>query len=122
MDGGELSIIRLIIQASVVVQIVIGILLAASLTSWAIIFRKQMVVRRAQRDADAFETNFWSGGDLSSMYRAIETRGNATGMESIFEFGFREFARQRAEGGISAGMLLERPHQSMRVAQLKEMD
>jgi biopolymer transport protein TolQ len=122
MDGGELSIIRLIIQASVVVQIVIGILLAASLMSWAIIFRKRMVVRRAQRDADTFENSFWSGGDLSSMYRSIEARGNATGMESIFEFGFREFARQRAQGGIAADMLLEGARRSMRVAQLKEMD
>ena len=73
-------------------------LLAASLISWAIIFRKRMVVRRARRDADRFENSFWSGGDLSSLYRAIESRGNATGMESIFEFGFREFARLRAAG------------------------
>ena len=70
--GGELSILRMVVQASLVVQIVIGILLAASLMSWAIIFRKGMVVRRAQRDADRFENSFWSGGDLSSLYRAIE--------------------------------------------------
>jgi biopolymer transport protein TolQ len=121
-DGGELSIIRLVIQASVVVQIVIGILMAASLTSWAIIFRKRMVVRRSKYDAERFEASFWSGGDLSSLYRSIEQRGNASGMESIFEFGFREFARQRAQGGIAADMLLEGARRSMRVAQLKEMD
>ena len=122
MEGGDLSIIRLIVQASLVVQIVIGILLAASLTSWAIIFRKRMVVRRAQHDAERFEASFWSGGDLSSLYRSIEQRGNASGMESIFEFGFREFARQRAQGGIAADMLLEGARRSMRVAQLKEME
>ena len=122
MDGGELSIIRLVIQASVVVQIVIGILLAASLTSWAIIFRKRIIVRRARYDAERFEASFWSGGDLSSLYRSIEQRGNASGMESIFEFGFREFARQRAQGGIAADMLLEGARRSMRVAQLKEIE
>jgi biopolymer transport protein TolQ len=122
MEGGDLSIIRLIIQATIVVQIVIGILLAASLTSWAIIFRKRMVVSRAQRDADRFETSFWSGWDLSSLYRSIEQRGNASGMESIFEFGFREFARQRAQGGIAADMLLDGARRSMRVAQLKEIE
>src|ERR1700734_681467 len=120
--GGDLSILSMIVQASLVVQIVIGILLAASLMSWAIIFRKSLVVRRAQRDADRFENSFWSGGDLSSLYRAIESRGSATGMESIFEFGFREFARLRAQGGVAADMLLEGARRAMRVAQLKEIE
>lgn len=120
--GGELSIVRLVVQASLVVQIVMGILLAASLLSWAIIFRKSMVVRRARREADRFENTFWSGGDLSSLYRAIEARGGATGIESIFEFGFREFARLRAQGGVAADMLLEGSRRAMRVAQLKETE
>src|SRR3984885_10969069 len=120
--GGELSILRMIVQASLVVQIVIGILLAASLMSWAIIFRKRMVVRRAQRDADRFENSFWSGGDLSSLYRTVEARGKTSGMESIFEFGFREFARLRAQGGVAADMLLEGSRRAMRVAQLKEIE
>ncbi len=120
--SGELSIIRLVMQASLVVQIVMGILLAASLMSWAIIFRKRMVIHRAQREADRFENNFWSGGDLSSLYRAIEQRGGVTGIESIFEFGFREFARLRSQGGIAADMLLEGSRRAMRVAQLKETE
>jgi len=121
MDG-QLSIIRLIVQASLVVQIVLGILLAASLTSWAIIFRKRMIVRRAQRDAERFENSFWSGGDLSTLYRTVESRGGATGVESIFEFGFREFARLRSQGGMAADMLLEGSRRAMRVAQLKETE
>src|ERR1700686_3141798 len=120
--GGEMSILRMIVQASLVVQIVIGILLAASLMSWAIIFRKRMVVSRARRDADRFENSFWSGGDLSTLYRSVEARGKTSGMESIFEFGFREFARLRAQGGVAADMLLEGSRRAMRVAQLKEIE
>ena len=120
--GGDLSIVNLIVHASLVVQIVIGILLAASLTSWAIIFRKRMVVSRAQRDADRFENSFWSGGDLNTLYRSVESRGKSSGMESIFEFGFREFARLRAQGGVAADMLLEGSRRAMRVAQLKEIE
>jgi biopolymer transport protein TolQ len=119
---GELSIIRLIVQASLVVQIVIGILLVASLVSWAIIFRKRLVVGRAKRDADRFENSFWSGGDLSSLYRTIESRGGASGMESLFEFGFREFARLRSQGDVTADMQLEGSRRAMRVAQLKETE
>jgi biopolymer transport protein TolQ len=43
-------------------------------------------------------------------------------MESIFEFGFREFARLRAQGGVAADMLLEGSRRAMRVAQLKEIE
>src|SRR5580698_10500468 len=120
--GGELSIVRLVIQASLVVQIVLGLLLAASVSSWAIIFRKRMVVSRARRDADRFENSFWSGGDLAQLYRAIESRGKTSGMESIFEFGFREFARLRSQGGVAADQMLEGSRRAMRVAQLKEID
>jgi biopolymer transport protein TolQ len=114
--------LRLIVQASLPVQIVIGLLAFASLTSWAIIFQKRMVTRRARREADQFESNFWSGGDLAQLYRGIESRGGATGMASIFEFGFREFARLRQQGSVPADQLLEGARRAMHVAQLKEID
>jgi biopolymer transport protein TolQ len=120
--GEQLSIIRLIIEASIPVQIVIGILMLASLSSWAIIFRKRLVIGRSRRNADQFENNFWSGGDLAQLYRAIEQRGGAIGMTSIFEFGFREFARLRQQGNIPADQMLEGARRAMRVAQLKEID
>jgi biopolymer transport protein TolQ len=118
----QLSIIRLVAEATIPVQIVIAILAMASLVSWAIIFRKRLIINRARREADHFEQNFWSGGDLSQLYRGIESRGGATGMSSIFEFGFREFARSRAQGGIPSDQLLESSRRAMRVAQLKEID
>jgi biopolymer transport protein TolQ len=120
--SGDLSILRLVVQASPVVQFVMLLLLAASLISWSIIFRKRMMVRRARGDADRFENSFWSGGDLSGLYRSIEARGGATGMESIFEFGFREFARMRQQGGLAADLMLEGARRAMRVAQLKETE
>jgi biopolymer transport protein TolQ len=121
--GEQLSIIRILVEASIPVQIVIGILMLASLSSWAIIFRKRLVIGRARRGADQFESSFWSGGDLAQLYRSIEHSGGAaSGMASIFEFGFREFARSRQQGNIAADQLLESARRSMRVAQLKEID
>ena len=119
--GEPLSIVKLIVQASVPVQIVIGLLLLASLTSWAIIFRKRRTIGRARREADRFESRFWSGDDLAQLYRGIEARGGATGMAGIFEFGFREFARLR-QGATAPDQLLEGSRRAMRVAQLKEID
>jgi len=117
----DLSVIRLVVQASIPVQIVIGLLAFASLMSWAIIFSKRTMIRRARIEADQFESSFWSGGDLAQLYRGIEARG-VTGMASIFEFGFREFARLRQQGGVPADQLLEGARRAMRVAQLKEID
>jgi biopolymer transport protein TolQ len=116
-----LSLIRLIVQASVPVQVVIGLLLLASLTSWAIIFRKRAVIGRARREASRFEDRFWSGDDLAQLYRAIESRGGATGLAGIVEFGFREFARLR-HTTTGPEQLLEGSRRAMRVAQLKEVD
>jgi biopolymer transport protein TolQ len=120
--GEQLSVLRLIAQASVPVQIVIGILLLASLNSWAIIFRKRSVIARVRREADRFESRFWSGDDLAQLYRTIESHGGATGMAGIFEFGFREFARLRQQSGTDMEQLLEGSRRAMRVAQLKEVD
>ena len=119
--GEQLSILRLVAQASVTVQVVIGILLLASLMSWSIIFTKSRIIARARREADRFETRFWSGDDLAQLYRTIESAGGATGMAGIFEFGFREFARLR-QSGAAPEQLLEGSRRAMRVAQLKEVD
>jgi biopolymer transport protein TolQ len=118
----DLSIIRLVLDASIPVQLVLAILAFASVMSWAIIFSKRSVISRARQEADQFETNFWSGGDLAQLYRAIESRGRTTGMSNIFELGFREFARLRQQGQVPAEQLLEGARRSMRVAQLKEID
>jgi biopolymer transport protein TolQ len=120
--GEQLSVINLVAQASIPVQIVIALLLLASVYSWMIIFRKRFVIGRSRREADQFENQFWSGGDLAQLYRAIESRGGSTGMASIFEFGFREFARLRQQAGASPDQMLEGARRAMRVGQLKEID
>ena len=110
----ELSIVRLVLQASPIVQGVMGLLLMASLFSWTIIFRKRALLSRAHDEAENFEDSFWKGGDLTALYRQIESRGGATGMSSIFEFGFREFARLK-QGGLPPDQLLEGSRRAMRV-------
>jgi biopolymer transport protein TolQ len=121
MNGEPLSILKLIGDASIVVQLVLGLLLAASIASWAVILGKRAVLSKARSEADRFEANFWSGGDLGSLYRTLEARGRNSGMSGIFEMGFREFARLR-QSGVPSDQLLEGARRAMRVAQLKELD
>src|ERR1700679_2813433 len=118
----DLSVWTMVLDASPIVQAVVGLLLFASLMSWAIIFRKRQDISRSRRGADHFETQFWSGGDLATLYRNIETKGRAgTGLQSIFESGFGEFSPLRQQG-VPAEQLLDGARRAMRVAQLRELD
>jgi len=122
MTGG-MSIVDLVLHASIMVQVVMALLLLASIASWAVIFRKHTELRTWRASADRFEDSFWSGGDLTAMYRAIESSKRKTGgMERVFESGFREFARLRTQAGMTSEQLLEGSRRSMRVALLKETD
>jgi biopolymer transport protein TolQ len=117
------SFLKLVLEASPIVQLVMLLLLCASVVSWAIILRKRRALRATRSAAESFESSFWSGGDLGALYRAIEAKqGKVTGMESIFEFGFREFTRLRKQAGIDAAQLMEGARRAMKVAQLREID
>ncbi|HTB87757.1 MAG TPA: protein TolQ [Steroidobacteraceae bacterium] len=117
-----MSVWSMVLDASPIVQVVVGLLLIASVTSWAVIFHKSQVIGRSRRQAAKFETAFWSGGDLATLYRNIETKGRAgTGLQSIFESGFGEFSRLRQQG-VPAEQLLDGARRAMRVAQLRELD
>jgi len=120
---GNLSIVDLVREASPVVQIVLALLTLASIASWAVIFRKHVELSGSRAESDKFEEGFWSGGDLTAMFRTIEqSRQKTHGMESIFESGFREFARLRQQPGMTSAQLLDGSRRSMRVALLKETD
>lgn len=119
----DLSIINLIMEASLLVKLVMLVLVLASLWSWTIIFSKRFAMRRARRAADSFEDRFWSAEDLSTLYSRITGRGHEpSGMERIFEAGFREFARLRKREGIDPRAILEGAQRSMRVALNREIE
>ncbi|GMR08064.1 MAG: protein TolQ [Gammaproteobacteria bacterium] len=119
----DMSIISLFLNASLVVQFVMLLLLLASLASWFLIFKKAIVMKDARRAADEFEDRFWSGSDLADLYDKITSRRNAiTGMSRIFEAGFKEFARQRKNVGIDPMAVVEGSERAMRVALNREID
>jgi len=118
---GDHSALDLILQASLIVQFVMALLVGASVVSWAIIFRKRQLLGAERQSADRFEEQFWSGGDLAALYKSLES-GAPTGMAGVFVAGFREFSRLRKQAGIAGGQLLEGSRRAMRVAQLRETD
>jgi len=121
--SADLSIISLVTNASILVQLVLLLLLIASLMSWNIIFQKRKMLAAARDRASEFEDHFWSGGDLSSLYTQVKSgRHGDSGMSMIFEAGFKEFARLRKQEGIDPMAILEGAQRAMRVALARETD
>jgi biopolymer transport protein TolQ len=119
----DMSILSLVIDASLPVQFVLLLLLGASLVSWSIIFSKRGLIRRTKAASDEFEANFWSGGDLNTLYRnATRREGGSIGMASIFESGFREFNRISQQGDVEPAKIVDECQRAMRVSQMREVD
>ena len=121
--GTDLSFLHLILNASLLVQLVMLILVITSFVSWTMIFNKRVMLSRAIKAADTFEGQFWSLEDLSPLYnRVSNSRNPVTGMEKIFEAGFKEFARLREQENTPADAIIEGAQRAMRIAMNKEID
>ena len=118
-----MSIVRLVLDASLIVQAVMLMLLLASLMSWVVIFVKWVAIKHAKKDAKRFEDRFWSGIELSELYKSVSARRDRlSGAESIFEAGFREFAQLRNRKGFDTMDVVHGAHRAMRVATNRELE
>jgi biopolymer transport protein TolQ len=116
-----LSILELILGASVVVQIVMAILVLASLASWVMIFQRGFALASIRREATQFEQSFWSGTDLREIYQELEAREEGIiGMENIFFAGFKEFNRSRQRENVDPDRVMQNVSRAMRVALSRE--
>jgi biopolymer transport protein TolQ len=121
--NADLSLYHMLVGASPVVQLVMLLLLLASVISWSMIFRKSRDMKKAGRAADEFESRFWSGKKLSELYEQLGTgRRSPTGMAAIFEAGFREYVRLRQKNNSDPQFVLAGAQRSMRVALMREID
>jgi len=121
--GPSLSVLELILNASIPVQLVMLLLLIASVSSWIIIFRKKRLLDRAEKEADRFEERFWSGTELTALYDTAKRGRTLEGLEAIFEAGFREYSRKhQPQRSRDSRAQLELAQRGMRVASARELD
>ena len=119
----DLSIVTLVLQASLVVQIVMVGLLLTSLASWTVIFGKLFGLRRVRNDNEDFEREFWAGKNLNDLYADATKRvDTAAPMERIFASGMREFMKLRDRRVADAGALIDGARRAMRASFQREMD
>ena len=119
----DLSIVQLVINASFVVQIVMLLLLAVSVASWAAIFRKLRALKGVRELNDDFERSFWSGTSLNELFSAAAQNAKSAGpMERIFASGMREYQKLRERRIQDPGTLLDGARRAMRASFQREMD
>ena len=117
----DLSITALVLQASLVVQLVMAGLAITSLTSWTVIFGKLFGLRRVRASNEEFEREFWSGRSLTELNTAVAGKADTAAMERIFASGMREFLKLR-EKRLEAGAQLDGARRAMRASFQRELD
>lgn len=119
----DLSLLGMVTNASVLVQLVMLLLLLVSLMSWWYIFIKMFVIGRAIRQAEEFERDFWSGKDLNTLYQSVVSARRRTGcLERIFEAGFREFTKLKRQPGMDISVVMDGTRRAMRATYQREVD
>ena len=111
----DMNIWDLFLKASYLVQFIMLVLLGFSVASWAIIIQRTKVPECGTREAEAFEDKFWSGIELSRLYKESQARRDElSGTEQIFYSGFKRICppasgrmctlRRRWETGAARAM------------------
>jgi len=121
--GGDLSLWGLFVEADIVVKLVMLGLLAASVWVWAVVFEKWTSLRRVNRDADAFEDRFWSGGSLDELYDQ-EGAKPVHPMAAVFGAAMGEWRRSARVAGadMSRSGARDRVDRAITVTVQREMD
>ena len=123
MNTQDLSIIQLVVHASLVVQLVVVALLAVSLASWSVIFGKLFGLKRVRTLNEGFEREFWSGQNLQDLYADATKKADSAGpMTRIFASGMREFMKLRERRVSDSGALLDGARRAMRASFHRELD
>ncbi len=118
----DMSLFSLVVHASIVVQIVMLILLIASVLSWFVITMKYKALKLARAEAARFEDQFWSGINLSDLYSQVKRKTeDQRGLARIFEMGFAEYVRTH-KSKVDTAMMLASVQRSMKVAVTREED
>jgi biopolymer transport protein TolQ len=118
----DMSFTHLIASASLLAQIVLVLLVAASVLSWALIFAKRNTLKRINSEAEAFEDKFWSGGNLQDLHEEIRREEAPEGLAAIFNAGYEEYTRQQTLGRTQPDDAIAAIQRQMRVVQVREVE
>lgn len=119
----DMNVVDLFLKASLLVKLIILILIAFSIISWAIIIQRSRILNQATQSAQQFEDKFWSGVDLAQLYKESQARRDyLVGSEQIFHAGFKEFVRLHKANQHAPKAAVEAAVRAMRIATNRELE
>ena len=118
----SVSIFSLIINASIVVQLVMLMLLAASVASWIVIVQRTRLLRASREQMLEFEDRFWSGVDLNELYRECQKNPLPSNVENVFMAGLKEFSKMRQQNTSDPDAVMAGVQRAMRIAITRESE
>lgn len=119
----DFSIWGMFSQADIVVQLVMLLLISASLWSWTIIFNSWARMKTARRKCDDFEDVFWSGNSLDDLYNQLKAAPDHP-TAAVFVAAMREWQRSLTgrTAGLDKGALQDRILRIMHVTTQRELE
>lgn len=120
----DMSILTLVLNASLPVQFIMLLLISISIVSWTFIFAKRATIKKTLLQTRRFEDDFWSGGDLALLHQSISTRRAEQGaLARIFDSGMTEFLKARRSGtATDVNGTMDGARRAMRAAFQRELD
>ena len=70
-SSADFSLMNLFLKADIIVKSVIILLIACSIYSWAIIFKKFKLFKSINNSSDQFEEKFWKSRSAESFYNSL---------------------------------------------------
>ncbi|XKM14010.1 protein TolQ [Orbaceae bacterium ac157xtp] len=118
-----MNIVDLFLEASLIVQFIMVVLLMFSVFSWAIIFQRSRVLQKASKQVEVFDDKFWNTEELNNLYQNLQqNKANLTGTEHIFYSGFKEFSRLYQINPNMPKAALDGASRAMRLSMNRELD
>lgn len=120
----DMSMLSLVLNASLPVQFIMLLLIGISIVSWTFIFAKRSTIKKTLVQTRRFEDDFWSGGDLALLHQSISTRRAEQGaLARIFDSGMTEFLKARRSGTVGdVNATMDGARRAMRAAFQREVD
>lgn len=118
----SMSVFSLIANASIVVQLVMLILVSASIASWVVIVQRWRLYAATREQLQIFEENFWSGIDLNQLYKECQSNSMPIGVENVFTSGLKEFGKLSKQSPDEPDTIMEGTQRAMRIAISRETE
>jgi biopolymer transport protein TolQ len=120
--NAELSIWQLFMDAGMLVQMIMLLLLGLSILSWTLIFQYYRLLKQTSQRSEHFAREFWAGGELNTIYEKLSSgKIKLDSTAAIFVAGMKDFLRfagKSTEPAIST----EHIERAMRVAIMRERE